>query len=177
VRNLRQAERAARHVSDLLRRLRDKDYVTIDDLIDATASEINIDHVIVGPGGIVAVETKGFSVFGSRCGEVDTDGVLQLSGKAAMKNPLGQAKASAAKVSKHLRTLLQNKHWVQPVLVLPGWKALPPKTDVGVAVLNDETISEYFTARSQRLQPPRPQRTQLIGGRGGFSVSLHPHLT
>jgi len=152
IRNLWQAERAERHVSDLLRRLRDKDYVTFDDLSDATGrTDTNIDHVVVGPGGIFAVETKGYSLFGNRTAEVGADGVLLLSGTPALKNPLGQAKGSAAKVSEHLKACLQEKRWVQPILALPGWKVGIPKTDVGVPILTDETISEYFNSLPRTL--------------------------
>jgi hypothetical protein len=152
VRNLVQADKAERRVSELLRQLRGKDYVTFDDLVDEDASsKSNIDHVVVGPGGVYAVETKGFSVFGDRCAEIDGEGVLRLGRKSAIKNPLGQAKASAAKVAEHLRSCLQQKYWVQPVLVLPGWKVLPAKADVGVAVLNNDTISDYFVSRPRLL--------------------------
>ena len=152
VRNLKQADKAERHVSDLLRRLRDKDYVTFDDLVDDNGrSQSNIDHVVVGPGGVFAVETKGFSVFADGCAEINTDGVLRLGKKPAIKNPLGQAKASAAAVSEHLWACLQQKYWVQPVLALPGWNVLPAKADVGVVVVNDETIGEYFASRPRVL--------------------------
>src|SRR4051812_18180994 len=66
IRNLTQADKAERHVSDLFRRLRRPDYVTFDDLMDETAGwKSNIDHVVVGPGGVFAVETKGYSIFGN----------------------------------------------------------------------------------------------------------------
>lgn len=157
LRNLRQGEKAERHVSDLLRRLRDKDYVTFDDICGADArSEANVDHVVVGPGGVFAIETKGYSLFGSKTAQIDKDGTLMLSDKPAIQDALGQAKAAAAKVSEHLRGVLQEKWWVQAVLALPGWKVLPPQADVGVVVVNDETIKEYFLSR------PRVLSTQEI---------------
>jgi Nuclease-related domain len=148
VKNLTQADKAERHVSDLLRRMRDKDYVTFDDLMDESAGwKSNIDHVVVGPGGLFAVETKGFSVFGDGYIEIQADGVLRLSGKEALKDPLGQAKSSAAKVSRHLEGCLHQKFWVHPVLVFPGWGVRSPKSETGVVVLSEGMIYDFFTSR------------------------------
>lgn len=86
IRNLKQAYKAERHVSDLLRPLRGKDYVTFDDLMDETAGwKSNIDHVVVGPGGIFALETKGYSIFGNGRVDVEKNGILRLSNKAAIR--------------------------------------------------------------------------------------------
>lgn len=60
IRNLNQAEKGERRVSELLSQLRRKRYVTFDDLL---ADDSNIDHVLVGPGGIFAIETKAYSVW------------------------------------------------------------------------------------------------------------------
>ena len=93
IRNLNRAERGERRVSELLTQLRRKRYVTFDDLL---VDRSNIDHVLVGPGGIFAIETKAYSIFGNGCVGVDESGVLRLSNKRALKNPLRQAAASAA---------------------------------------------------------------------------------
>ncbi len=91
IRNLTQADKAERHVSDLLRRLRDKNYVTFDDLVDKTGGfTTNIDHVVVGPGGVFAVETKAFSVFGNGRAQINSEGALLLSKKVAFGDPLSK---------------------------------------------------------------------------------------
>ena len=150
VRNLAQADKAERHVSDLLRRLRDKDYITFDDVMDESAGwKSNIDHVVVGPGGVFAVETKGFSVFGDGCLEIDNGGNLLLGGKTALKNPLGQAKSSAVKISRHLEGCLHQKFWVHPVLIFPGWSVRSPKSETGVVVLGEEMIHDFFKSRER----------------------------
>jgi Nuclease-related domain len=152
VKNLTQADKAERHVSDLLRRLRDKDYVTFDDLMDESAGwKSNIDHVFVGPGGVFAIETKGYSVFGNGRIEVGKDGLLRLSNKEAYGDPLGQACSSATKVSKHLERCLRQNFSVQPVLVFPGWDIAMPKSESGVVLLNDGTIGEFFSSRERVL--------------------------
>lgn len=147
-RNLNLAEKGERRVSEVLRRLRDLDYVTFDDLL---LGGVNVDHVVVGPGGIFAIETKALSVFGSSVACIGSDGVLQLSGKPAFKDPLKQARGSAALVSEELKRWTQRGLWVHPVLVLPGWRIDPPKSETKVFVLTEETIPEFFRSRDRVL--------------------------
>jgi Nuclease-related domain len=152
VRNLKQADKAERHVSDLLWPLRGKDYVTFDDLMDETAGwKSNIDHVVVGPGGVFAIETKGYSIFGNGRVEIGKDGGLRLSTKAAQGDPLEQARSSARKISRHLKSCMRQDFFVQPILVFPGWKIAAPKSESGVVVLDDETIEEFFSTRQRVL--------------------------
>jgi hypothetical protein len=41
--------------------------------------------------------------------------------------------------------------WVNPVVVLPGWRIDPPKIETDVVVLNEETIGEFFKTRPDKL--------------------------
>jgi hypothetical protein len=147
-RNLNLAERGERRVSEVLRQLRHRDYITFDDLL---LGGINVDHVVVGPGGVFAIETKMYSVFGSGSAGIGGDGVLQLSGKPAFKDPLKQARASAALVSGELKRWTQREIWVHPVLILPGWRIDRPKTDAKVVVANEDTVREFFGSRERVL--------------------------
>jgi len=98
--NLNLGEKGERRVSEVLRTLRHRDYVTFDDFL---LEGVNVDHVVVGPGGVFAVETKTFSTFGNVSAGIDGSGVLQLGGNPAFKDPLKQARASAAMVSAELK--------------------------------------------------------------------------
>jgi hypothetical protein len=148
VRNLNQAEKGERRVSELLTQLRRKRYVAFDDLL---VDQSNIDHVLVGPGGIFAIETKAYSVFGNGCVGVDEFGVLRLSNKPALKDPLRQAARSAANVAKILKERVRRDFDVSPVLIFPGWTLKGAKTETGVVVLNDAMISEFFESRPNDL--------------------------
>jgi hypothetical protein len=147
-RNLNLGEKGERRVSEVLRTLRDRDYVTFDDLL---LEGINVDHVVVGPGGVFAVETKTFSIFGKVSAGIDASGVLQVGGNPAFKDPLKQARASAAIVSAELKRWMRRDLWVNPVVVLPGWRIDPPKVETGVVILNEETIAEFFKTRPEKL--------------------------
>jgi hypothetical protein len=147
-RNLNLAERGERRVSEVLRQLRDRDYVTFDDLL---LRDVNVDHVVVGPGGVFAIETKAYSVFGSGLAGIDTNGVLQVGSKPTFKDPLKQARASAALVSAELKRWTKREQWVDPVVILPGWRIEPPKVETSVVVLNEETVAEFFKTRPEKL--------------------------
>jgi hypothetical protein len=144
IRNLNQAEKGERRVSELLTQLRRKRYVAFDDLI---VDQSNIDHVLVGPGGIFAIETKAYSIFGNGCVGVDEFGVLRLGNKPALKNPVRQAVRSAANIAKILKDRMRRDFDVTPVLIFPGWTLKGAKAETGVVVLNDAMISEFFESR------------------------------
>ncbi len=148
IRNLNQAEKGERRVSELLTQLRRKRYVAFDDLL---VDQSNIDHVLVGPGGIFAIETKAYSIFGNGWVGVDEIGILRLSGKRAMNDPLGQAKASAANVTKILKDRMRQEFEVTPVLIFPGWSLKGAKAETGVVVLNDAMITEFFESQPTML--------------------------
>jgi nuclease-like protein len=144
IRNLNQAEKGKRRVSELLTQLRRKRYVAFDDLV---VDQSNIDHVLVGPGGIFAIETKAYSVFGNGYVGVDELGVLRLSNKPATKDPLRQATRSAANIVKILKDRMRSDFNVTPVLIFPGWALRGAKAETGLVVLNDAMITEFFESR------------------------------
>lgn len=147
-RNLNLAEKGERRVSEVLRRLRDRDYITFDDLI---LEGVNVDHVVVGPGGVFAIETKTYSPFGRRVAGIAANGHLQLDGKPALNDPCKQARKSAALVSGELKRWIRREIWVDPVLVLPGWRIEAPKSQTNVVLLNEETASEFFKTRPTKF--------------------------
>ena len=144
IRNLNQAEKGERRVSELLTQLRRKRYVAFDDLV---VDQSNIDHVLVGPGGIFAIEMKAYSIFGNGCVGVDESGVLRIGNKPAIKDPLHQAARSAANVAKILKERARKDFDVTPVLIFPGWTLRGARAETGVVVLNDGMISDFFESR------------------------------
>jgi len=147
-RNLNLGEKGERRVSEVLRTLRDRNYVTFDDLL---LEGVNIDHVVVGPGGVFAIETKTYSVFGNGIAGIAANGELHLSGKPALKDALNQARSSAALISAEVKRWTAREVWVTPVVVLPGWRIDPPKSETTVIVLNEEIVSEFFKTRGEKL--------------------------
>ena len=148
IRNLNQAEKGERRVSELLSQLRRKRYVAFDDLI---WPDSNVDHVLVGPGGIFAIETKAYSIFGNGSVGVDESGVLRISTKPAIGDLLAQAKAAAKKVANTLQERMRIGFDVTPVLVFPGWTLKRAKAETGVVVLNDGSMREFFESLPEVL--------------------------
>jgi Nuclease-related domain len=160
IRNLRQAEAGERRVSELLRPLRAKDYIVFDDVITERG---NIDHIVVGPGGVFALETKTYSLFGNARAFVRNDGVLVLGDKEAIGEPLKRARNAAALVSDELERDLRRKVWVEAVLVLLGWRVEPMTHDARAAVVNEKNLPE-FRVPTRDTQQRRDSRDLFASG-------------
>ncbi|WP_104175586.1 nuclease-related domain-containing protein [Arthrobacter sp. Y81] len=98
----------------------------------------NLDHVLVGPGGVVVVDTKNWS------GNVEVrDGVLRQNGytrNPAVDGALGQAAAVAALLSAPHRRL------VRSIICLTGQPDLGEVTDSGVEVLGVNRVVARIAA-------------------------------
>ena len=92
---------------------------------DFPAENFNIDHIVVGPTGVFAVETKGRTKAKKRKGKVDAtvvyDGnLLQFPGWYETELLL-QAQTQADWLNKWLTSAVGDAVYVQTVLALPGW--------------------------------------------------------
>ncbi len=92
-RRLNRGEHGERHVADVLENLRSYGYRPVHDIV---ADGFNIDHVLVGPGGVFAIETK----YRSGRGQITfrkTEGLFvgdRLEGKDCLKQARGSAAAT-----------------------------------------------------------------------------------
>jgi hypothetical protein len=90
----------------------------------------NIDHVVVGSGGVVAVETKTYSKSRdniAKANELRIEGEIVVFPCARRESPLKQARGQALSLRNLLRTKNILINFVQPVVVLPGWIVNYPK--------------------------------------------------
>jgi len=109
---------------------------------DFPAEEFNIDHVVVGPGGVFAVETKGRSKPNKGRGTLDAkiiyDGETLRFPDWHETQPLLQAKRQAVWLSKWLSSATGEQMIARPLLALPGW--FVERTKPGdVMVINGKT--------------------------------------
>jgi hypothetical protein len=87
--------------------------------------EWNVDHVVVAPTGVYAIETKTRSK--DRCAKDRKDYEVVYDGKTLQypnwtdTHGLDQAKANAKWLAKHLSNALAEEIRVIPILALPGW--------------------------------------------------------
>lgn len=117
---------------------------------DFPAEEFNIDHVVVGPSGVFAVETKGRAKLDKGRGTIDAQVIYDGKGLQfpdwSERKPLNQAKRQAVWLAKWLSSAIGEPVAVKPALALAGW--FIKRTQPGdVAVFNGK--NPFFLARPQ----------------------------
>lgn len=91
---------------------------------DLPAEGFNIDHVVISPRGVYAVETKSFRKPRDNNGDsyrVMYDGTMLRFPDFVEKGAIEQARRQAQWMSKVLREALSREIPVIPALALPGW--------------------------------------------------------
>lgn len=173
IKTLRQAEEGEKAVGQFLDGLRESGYQVFHDLV---GDDFNVDHVIIGPAGVMTIETKTWSKPARGKPEISFDGeVLLAAGHTPDRNPVIQAKAQASWLQRLLLESTGKSFPVRPVVLFPGWfveasrasrkdlwvmepKALPkfierekatvPAEDVKLAAFH---LSRFIRERERRL--------------------------
>jgi len=104
-------------------------------LHDLPFGNFNIDHVVVSPRGVFAIETKSFRkpkhAQPGKPATVSFDGSALRFPDFITMAPLEQARRQAQALSNFLREALGESIYVQPAVALPGWWI--EKTEAGKA--------------------------------------------
>lgn len=149
--NLVRGERGERKIGEILEAARAQGYRAYHDLVE---DGFNIDHVVVGPSGIYAIETK----FRSGYGEIEYrngSGLFIVGSKCEdERDPLAQARGSARAVRVKLKEQTSTNYPVKAVLVYVGdWKIKNAGRDTDVAVLSTNELENYFVRYQPELSP------------------------
>lgn len=100
-------------------------------LNDVPGEGFNLDHVVVGPRGVVMVETKSFKKppkgKGDHHYKVQYDGKGLLFSNWATTEPITQARNQAQWLARYLGTAVGRDVPVVPAVALPGWWVDSPK--------------------------------------------------
>jgi len=146
-RRFNRGERGERHVADVLEELRSNGYRPIHDIV---GDGFNVDHVLVGPGGIFAIETK----YRSGKGEItfrNTEGVF-VGDRLEEKDCLKQARGSAAAISDLIHESCGRREWVMPIVVFVGyWKIRNKWRETNVRVFTPERLLDYIRDQQPQL--------------------------
>ncbi len=114
---------------------------------DLDADKFNIDHVVVGPVGVFAVETKArskpISKNPSRDAIVEYDGRTLRFPTQVETKPLEQAKRQAEWLSQWLSSATGEPVAAVPVLALPGWYVRRTSTN-GFPVINPKQMKSLL---------------------------------
>lgn len=130
---------------------------------DLPAEHFNIDHVVIAPEGVFAIETKGYTKPKQGRGKADAtvvfDGAVLRFPTWTTKEPLEQAERQAAWLAKWLTSAVGSPVHVLPVLALPGW--FVEQTGRGsTRVFNGKQLAGLL--RSRGAQPLSAQDVQRI---------------
>ena len=119
---------------------------------DFPTGRFNIDHIVVGPSGVFAVETKAPSK-GSRGKRTDEAKVIYDGKRLTFPSwtttePIDQAKAQAAWMSKWLSGAVGDPVKVSPMVTIPGWY-IERKRPNGIPVLNPKQVKAYLDGKKE----------------------------
>ena len=155
---------------------------------DFPADKFNIDHVVVGPAGVYAVETKARQKPDTGNGRSDAkviyDGQKLHFPDWTETKPLDQARLRAQWLSKWLSSAVGDPIHAKPVVVLPDW-FVDRMSPNGVSVINpkqfksvlnsdnDKKLDERLIARiihqiDQRCRDVHPRAGEGLGGKPGL---------
>jgi len=119
---------------------------------DVVAEGFNIDHVIVAPQGVFAIETKTWMKRRGAHVLTTQDGHLLRNGQRLSPNPIDQACGSSDWISDRLSasTGRQIKAW--PVVLFPGWFVeQDAATKQRAWVLNEKGLEAFLRNAKRRL--------------------------
>jgi hypothetical protein len=113
---------------------------------DVVGTGFNVDHILVGPGGIYTVETKTWSKPVGEGAKVWFNGdELRVDGTESDRNPVIQAKAQAKWVRELLGESTGKSFAVRPVIVFPCWFVeKTPGAYKEMLVLNPKALPEFL---------------------------------
>jgi hypothetical protein len=124
---------------------------------DFPADKFNIDHIVVGPDSVYAVETKARSkprAKGTRENHrvISNGRTLQFPDYSS-SNFIDQADQQAKWLQKWLNSAVGEAVKVKPIVLLPGWYVERSSPD-GVPVLNPKWFANFFPKKKRHCHNP-----------------------
>lgn len=115
----------------------------------------NIDHIVVGPNGVFAIETKTWrkpkETSDGKNWEVTFDGKQLKFPHFTTKKGIGQATQNARLLSKHLSASTDETIRAVPILALPGWFVSSKSIDP-LIVVNPKQIRRAILAKDKTIE-------------------------
>jgi hypothetical protein len=144
LKSLRLGRDGERIVAEHLDNLKEEGYRVLHDLV---AANFNVDHVLVGPKGVFAIETKTWSKTPKQKDRIQFEGSsIYMNGRKIVPNPVDQAKANAGWLREILRRSTGKNFKVIPVVVFPGWFVELKSKATDIFVLNPKQLDPVLTA-------------------------------
>lgn len=149
LRALRLARDGERVVGQQLEDLRARGYQVFHDVM---GTSFNVDHIIIGPGGIYTVETKTWSKPEGQSPKVWFNGEdIKVDGTNIDRDPVVQAKAQAKWIRELLAESTGKIFPARAVILFPGWFVeATPGAYKDIWVLNPKAFPEFL--KNERVQ-------------------------
>lgn len=110
----------------------------------SSVAPYNLDHVVVGPAGVFAIETKtrrkGRARIGFMAHEIIYDGRALSYPWGEDQHGLDQARRQTEWLAKHLEKQLGQPIPVRALLVFPGWMIIRKSPSLAITVLNPREL-------------------------------------
>jgi len=158
-----------RHTAQALQPLLAEGYELFHDLLfkEASGKPFNIDHVLLGPAGVIAIETKAHSKDadgkGKEATHVRYDGKQIIFPKGPQTAPLDQILANAKHLSRELTAYTGERVFVRAAVALPGWFVTTIcKDEVNPAVHNPDMLCSWVLGLPAAPMDT-PQRNRIRG--------------
>lgn len=152
IRQLKLGEEGERKVGQELETLRERGYEVFHDV---PGPSFNVDHVLVGPAGLLCVETKTWSKPVDSEAQIQFDGetiTVSPTGWRPTRNPIAQSKALAAWLHGLIKQSSGRDLHVRPVVLFPGWWVEQGKgTTREVWVLEPKALRSFLEKDARRL--------------------------
>jgi hypothetical protein len=130
---------------------------------DLQANKFNIDHVVVGPDAVYAIETKARSKPRGRNNrnnyKVISDGKTLQFPDYSSSEFIDQANRNVQWLQTWLSKAVGEYVPVKPMVLLPGWY-VEMKTPNGVPVFNPKQVRQFLSTKEKIL--PQSFRTRII---------------
>jgi len=152
IRAIKQGIEGEKAVGQFLERLRAEGYQVFHDVVGAG---FNVDHVLIGPGGIYTIETKTWSKPARGEPKIRFDGEqITVAGREPERDPVIQARAQASWLKSLLAESTGCAYDVFPVVVFPGWYIEQGEGTLrNIWVLEPKALAKFLANAPQRLDP------------------------
>jgi hypothetical protein len=119
---------------------------------DICIDDFNVDHAVIGPGGVFAIEVKTRSKPRRGEAKITYDGKQVLvNGFAPDRDPIVQAKAGARRLQEILERYTGKGVPVRPVVIFPTWFVDRQPAGVDTWVLNEKAFVGFLEREPEKL--------------------------
>jgi len=113
----------------------------------------NVDHVLVGPGGVFVIETKTNSKPVGRECRVEYDGTqVKVDGHIPDRDPVAQVKAAVSQIDQIIQRGMSKNLPIRPVLLYVRWFTTQPRGS-DIWVINEKTLLKFVRSSYKKLSP------------------------